>query len=163
MLNEARLSYGYWREAISTVVHILNKGQLQINRNKNPYELWYGKAPSVKYFKVFGSRCYIKKLDEKLGKFDARSDEGIFLGYASIKKAYICYNLRLHKIVESADVTVDDLKTKKVKHQKITLDNEDEEDEEYVGVQAEEEENKENEGMQEEDMDISEDEENTHE
>ena len=119
----------------------------------------------MKYFKVFGSRskCYIKKLDEKLGKFDTRSDEGIFLGYSSTKKAYICYNIRLHKIVESADVTVDDLKTKKVKHQKITLDNEDEEDEEFVGVQVVEEENKENKGMQEEDMDISEDEENTHE
>ena len=129
MLNEKRLSYGYWREAIRKFVHILNRGQLQINSNKNQYELWYGKAPLVEYFKVFGSKCYIKKLDEKLGKFDARSDEGIFLGYASTKKAYICYNLRLHKIVESADVTVDDLKTKKVKHQNITLDNEDEEDE----------------------------------
>ena len=117
----------------------------------------------MKYNKVFRSRCYIKKLDEKLGKFDARFDEGIFLGYASTKKAYKCYNLRLHKIVESANVTVDDLKTKKVKHQKITLDNEDEEDEEFVGVQVEEEENEENEGMQEEDMDISEDEENTRE
>ena len=137
MLNEERLSYGYWRESISTVVHILNRGQIQINSNKTPYELWYGKAPLVKYFKVFGSRCYIKKLDEKLGKFDARSDEGIFLGYASTKKAYRCYNLRLHKIVESADVTMDDLKTKKVKHQKITLDNEDEEDEESIGVQVE--------------------------
>ena len=146
-----------------TTVHILNKVQLWINNNKTFYELWYGKAPSVKYFKVFGSRCYIKKLDEKLGKFDARSDEGIFVGYASTKKAYICYNIRLHKIVESADVTVDDLKTKKVKHQKITLDNEDEEDEESVGVQAEEEENKENEGMEEEEMDISEDEQSTHE
>ena len=142
MLNEARLSNGYWREAISTIVHILNRGQLWINGNKTPYELWYGKAPSMKYFKVFGSRCYIKKLDEKLGKFDAISDEGIFIGYSSSKKAYRCYNLRLHKIVESADVTVDDLKTKKVKHQKITLDNEDEEDEESVGVQVEEEENK---------------------
>ena len=29
----------------------------------------------MKYSKVFGSRCYIKKLDEKLGKFDDRSDE----------------------------------------------------------------------------------------
>ena len=137
MLNEERLSYGYRREGISTNVHILNKDQLRINSNKTPYELWYGKAPLVKYFKVFGSRCYIKKLE----KFDARFDEGIFLGYASTKKAYRCYNLRLHKIVESVDVTVDDLKTKKVKHQEITLDNEDEEDEEYVGVQSEEEEN----------------------
>ena len=99
----------------------------------------------MKYFKVFGSKCYIKKLDEKLGKFDARSDEGIFLGYASTKKAYKCYNIILHKIVESADVIVDDLKTKKVKKQKTTLVNEDEEDEESVSVQAEEQKNEENE------------------
>ena len=137
MLNEARLSDGFWREAIITVVHILNRGELRINNNKTPYELWYGKSPSAKYFKVFGSRCYFKKLDEKLGKFDVRSDEGIFLGYASIMKAYICYNLRLHKIVESANVTVDDFKTKKLKHRKITLDKEDEEDEESIGVQVE--------------------------
>ena len=121
------------------------------------------KRSSIKYFKVFGSKCYIKKLDEKLGKFNTRSDEGIFLCYASTKKAFRSYNLILHKIVESADVIVDDLKTKKVKHQKITLDNEDEDDEESIGVQAEEEENEENEGVQEKDMDISEDEENTHE
>ena len=95
---------------------------------------------------IIGSKCYIKKLDEKLGKFDARYNESIFLGYASTKKAYKFYNPRLHKIVESADVTVDDLKTNKVKHQKITLDNEDEEDGEFVGVQAEEEENEKNEG-----------------
>ena len=133
MLNEARLSYGYWREAISTTIHILNRGQLRINSNKTPYELWYGKSPSVKYFKVFGCRCYIKKLDENLENFDARYDEGIFLGYASTKKAYRCYNLRLHKIVESADVIVDDLKTKIVKKQKTTLINE---DEESVSIQA---------------------------
>ena len=100
---------------ISTVVHTLNRGQLRVNSNKTPYELWYGRTPTVKYFKVFGSKCYIKNLDDNLGKFDARSDEGIFLGYASNKKAYRCFNFRLHKIVESADVKVDDLKTQKDK------------------------------------------------
>ena len=85
--------------------------------NKTPYEWWFGRTPLVKYFKVFGSKCYIKMLDENLGKFDARYDEGIFLGYASTKKAYRCFNFRLHKIVESLDVIVDDLKTKKFKHQ----------------------------------------------
>ena len=88
MLNEAKLSDGYWREAVSTTVYILNKCQLRINNNKTPYELWYGRAPSVKYFKVFGSKCYIKRVDENLEKFDARSDEGIFLGYSPTKKAY---------------------------------------------------------------------------
>jgi hypothetical protein len=63
MLNEAILSYGYWREVVSTTVYILNRGQLEINSDKTPYELWFGRAPSVKYFKVFRSKCYIKMLD----------------------------------------------------------------------------------------------------
>ena len=109
MLNEENFSDGYWREAVNTIVHILNRGQLRINSNKTPYEMWFGITPSVKYLKVFGSKCYIKRLDENLKKFDVRSDEGVFLGYASTKKAYKCYNLRLHNIVESAYVKVDDL------------------------------------------------------
>jgi transposase InsO family protein len=88
MLNEAKLSDGYWREVVSTTIYILNRGQLRVNSDKTPYELWFGRAPLVKYFKVFGSKCYIKRLDENLGKFDARSDEGIFLGYSCNKKAY---------------------------------------------------------------------------
>ena len=140
MFNKGRLSDGYWREVVSRTIHILNRGQLRINSNKTPYEPWFGISPLVKYFKVFGSKCYIKRLDENLGNFNSRSDEGIFLGYASTKKAYICYNLRLHNIVESTDVKVDDLKTTKIKHQETILDNEDEDDEELVGTQVEEEE-----------------------
>jgi hypothetical protein len=138
MVNEEKLSNGFWREAISTVVYILNRVHLKINSNKNPYELWFGRAPSVKYFKVFGSKFYIKRLDENLGKFDVRSNEGIFLGYSSTKKPYRCYNLILHKIIESADVKVDDLKTIRIKHQETILDSEDEYDDESVGTQAEE-------------------------
>jgi hypothetical protein len=110
MLNEEKLSDGYWRDDVRTKVYILNKGQLSINSKKTRYELWFGRGPSVKYFKVFGSKCCIIRLDKNLIKFDARSGEGILLGYASTKKAYRCYNLRLHKIVESADVKVDDIK-----------------------------------------------------
>ena len=80
MLSEAKLSDGYWREAISTIVYTFNIGELKVNSKKTPYEQWYGRTPSVKYFIVFGSKCYIKNLDKDLGKFDARSIEGIFLG-----------------------------------------------------------------------------------
>jgi hypothetical protein len=71
----------------------------------------FGRAHSIKYFKVFGSKGYIKKLEKNLRKIDARSDEGIVLRYATTKKAYRFYNLRIHKIVESTDVKVDDIKT----------------------------------------------------
>ena len=97
-------------------MYILNRGQLKVNKDNTPYELWYGRQASVKYFKVFGSNCYIKRNEDELGKFDSRNDEGIFLGYSSTKKAYRCYNKRLHKIVESVDVKVDDIKTRKDKN-----------------------------------------------
>ena len=42
------------------------------------------------------------------GKFDAKGDEGIFLGYFCKNKAYRCLNLSTHKIIESAHVKVDD-------------------------------------------------------
>ena len=164
MLKEAKLSDGYWREVISTVVHTLNRGQFRVNSNKTPYELWYGRTPTVKYFKVFGSKCYIKNLDDKLGKFDARYDEGIFLGYAPNKKVYKCFNLKLHKFVESVEVKVDGLKTKKVEHQKSTSDSESEKEEEYSSIQNKEEspsiqDEEEGNEMPEEDMDLGEDEE----
>ena len=56
-----------------------------------PFELWYGHSPNVKHFKVFGSKCYILK-DSRNGKFDAKSDKGIFLGYSTISKVYKCLN-----------------------------------------------------------------------
>jgi len=65
---------------------------------------------------VFGSNYYIKDNEDDLGKFKSRIDEGIFLGYSSTKKAYRCYNKRLHKIVESVDVKVDDIKPRKEKN-----------------------------------------------
>jgi hypothetical protein len=137
---------GYWREDVSTTIYILKRGQLMVNSDKTPYGLWFGRAPSVKYFKVFGSKCYIKRLDENLGKFDVSFDEGIFLGYASNKKAYRCYNIRSHNIVESAYVKVDDLKTLRLKNQETILESEDEDDDETIGTQVEEvEENKEGE------------------
>ena len=77
--------------------------------------MWYGILASVKYFKVFGSNYYIKRNEDDLGNFDSRTDDGIFLEYSSTKNSYRCYNKRLHKIVESVDVKVDDIKARKEK------------------------------------------------
>jgi len=76
--------------------------------NKIPYELWFGKRDTAKHFRVFGRKCYIKNTEEGLQKFEDRADEGVFLGYSIHSKAYKCYNKRLIKIVESADVKFDE-------------------------------------------------------
>ena len=148
------------RRCRQSYIYILNRGWLRINSNKTPYKLWYGRAPSVKYSKVFGSKCYIKRVDENLGKFYATSNEDIFLGYSPTKKEYKCYNFRLHKIIQSPDVKVDDLKTKKLKYQEIVLDNEDEDNDELVDIQEDIEEKEE---KQEDEIDTREEEEDIQE
>ena len=82
MLNESKVGDRFWREAIHTSVYIQNRCMLRPNEDKTPYEMWFGRKATVKYFKVFGSICYIKRIDQNLGKIDDRADEGIFLGYS---------------------------------------------------------------------------------
>ena len=88
MLNESKLNDKFWGHTVHTVVHILNRGLLRNKNDKNPYELWTGRAASVRHLRIFGSQCYIKREDKKIGKFDSRVDERIFVGYSSKRKAY---------------------------------------------------------------------------
>jgi hypothetical protein len=98
----------FWTQAVHTVVHIQNRVMLKNNTDKTPYELWKGRPANVKHFRVFGRKCYIKREDGRMGKFDSRVDKGILVGYSSTRKAYKCYNLRLNKVVESINVTIDE-------------------------------------------------------
>ena len=75
---------------------------------KTPYEPWRGKKIVVKYFRIFGSNCYILHDRENLEKFDAKSDKGYFLGYSSTSRAYRVYNLRTKTIMESSNVVIND-------------------------------------------------------
>jgi hypothetical protein len=45
------------------------------NTDKTPYELWKGRPTNVKHFRVFGSKCYIKREDGRMGKFDSQVDK----------------------------------------------------------------------------------------
>ena len=108
MMKDKNISQGFWVEAIHTAVHILNKVYLRPNSDKTPYELWFGRPATIKHFKVFGSKCYIKNIDEHLGKYDDMTNEGGFLGYAKNIKGYRCYNKRLHKLVDSIDIKIDE-------------------------------------------------------
>ena len=83
--NEAR---NLWGEAVNTACHTVNRVYFRPGTKKTPYELWKGRKPNVKYFRIFGRTCFILKDRENVGKFDSRSDEGIFLGYSFTSKAY---------------------------------------------------------------------------
>ena len=77
--------------------YTLNQVQVKKGTKTTHFELWYGYAPNVNYFKLFRSKCYILK-DARNGKIDAKSDKGIFLGYPNKSKAYKCLNSNTNKI-----------------------------------------------------------------
>ncbi|KAF7112262.1 hypothetical protein RHSIM_RhsimUnG0247400 [Rhododendron simsii] len=77
--------------------------------NKTPYELWKGRKPNISHFRAFGCKCFVHNNDkDDLGKFDARSDEGIFVGYSTSSKAYRVFNKRTLVIEESVHVAFDE-------------------------------------------------------
>ena len=98
----------FWGHTVHTTIHILNRGLLRRKNDKTPYELWTWREANVWHFIIFGSKCYIKREDKKIGKFDSWVDEGIFVGYSFKRKAYKCYNLRLDKVIESINVKIDE-------------------------------------------------------
>ena len=109
MIHGNKIPQRFWAEALSTACYIINRVYVRKGTTKTPYEMWNGKTPNIGYFHVFGCRCYILNDKDYLGKFDSRSDEGIFLGYSGTSTAYRVYNKRSAVIVESVNVVFDDM------------------------------------------------------
>ena len=95
-------------EAINIACYISNRVYLRPGTLKTSYEIWKGKKPNLKHLHEFGSLCYILNDGEPRGKFDAKSDEGVFLGYCINYLAYKVYNRRTKAVMESINVRVDD-------------------------------------------------------
>ena len=108
MLHNKDVARNLWGEAVNTACHTVNKVYFRLGTKKIPYELWKGRKPNIKYFRIFGSTCFILKDGENMGKFDSRSDERIFLGYSSTSKAYRVYNKRTMKVMETVNVVIDE-------------------------------------------------------
>lgn len=109
LLIESKISSRFWAEAVSTACYIINRVFLRPILDKTPYELFKGKKPIVSYFHVFGCKCFIlKNANDRVGKFEERSDEGIFLGYSTSSKAYRVYNKKSQSVEESMNVKFQD-------------------------------------------------------
>ncbi|KAL4379405.1 hypothetical protein GQ457_02G040510 [Hibiscus cannabinus] len=104
MLMEKNLPKKFWAEAVRTTVYLLNRLLTKAVQDKTPVEAWFGRKPSAKHLRVFGSICYAHIPAQKRSKLDAKADRGIFLGYDSQAKGYRIFNLDTEKIMISRDV-----------------------------------------------------------
>ncbi|KAL8088633.1 hypothetical protein AgCh_038420 [Apium graveolens] len=110
MLEEAKLPTYFWAEAVQTACFTQNATLIN-KHGKTPYEMVKKKKPNLKYFHVFGCKCFVLKTHpEQLSKFDLKADKGIFVGYPLSTKAFRVYNLRTKVVMESINVSFDDKK-----------------------------------------------------
>ena len=80
----------------------------QAYHQKTHYELWKGRKPNISHLRPFGCTSFIHNNGkDNLGKFDAKSDEGILVGYSLNGKAYRVFNKRTLVVEESTHVNFD--------------------------------------------------------
>ena len=100
------LAKGFWAEALSTTVHIINRIPCLAIGNKIPKEVWKGESIDLSYLRVFGSPVYVH--DPGNDKLEPRAFKGILLGYTDGVKGYRIWNLEMKKVVNSYHVTFDE-------------------------------------------------------
>ncbi|GKD21573.1 integrase, catalytic region, zinc finger, CCHC-type containing protein [Tanacetum coccineum] len=84
MLSAAKVPLFFWAEAIATACFTQNRSLVIPRHEKTPYHIINARKPSVKFFHIFGSLCYILK-------------------------AYRVFNKRTRIIVETIHVNFDEL------------------------------------------------------
>ncbi|GJT24651.1 retrovirus-related pol polyprotein from transposon TNT 1-94 [Tanacetum coccineum] len=88
MLNSANLPKQFWREAVNTACYTQNIS-INVKRHRNTsYDMFRGRSPDISYFHVFGCPVHIHNHRDHLGKFDEKADDGFFLGYSLVAKAF---------------------------------------------------------------------------
>nr|GEZ39975.1 putative ribonuclease H-like domain-containing protein [Tanacetum cinerariifolium] len=95
--------------AIATACFTQNRSLVIPRHEKTPYHIINDRKPSVKFFHIFGSICYIVRDGKNLNKMKEKGDECIFVGYSTQSRAYKVFNKRTRVIMESIHVNFDEL------------------------------------------------------
>nr|GFA03452.1 hypothetical protein [Tanacetum cinerariifolium] len=109
MLIFSRAPLFLWADAIATACFTQNRSIIHRQFNQTTYELINGIKPDISFVHVFGALCYPKNDREDIGKLGTKGDIGFFMGYSADSCAYRVYNRRTKKIMETMNVSFDEL------------------------------------------------------
>nr|GFA04671.1 retrovirus-related Pol polyprotein from transposon TNT 1-94 [Tanacetum cinerariifolium] len=85
ILTFANLPSFLWAEAIAIDCFTQNRLIIHKRFNKTPYELKNKRKPNIKFFRVFGCRCYLLNDYKDVRKLKAKGDIRVFVGYSKEK------------------------------------------------------------------------------
>nr|GFC39187.1 ribonuclease H-like domain-containing protein [Tanacetum cinerariifolium] len=104
MLADAKLSVTFWAEAVNTACYVQNGVLVNKSQNKTPYELLNSRTLAIGFLRPFGCHVMILNTLDHLGKFEAKGEEGYFVGYSISSKAFRVFNKRTKKVEENLHV-----------------------------------------------------------
>ncbi|KMQ86600.1 retrotransposon unclassified [Lasius niger] len=106
MLYAKELPKELWAEAINITVYILNRVPAA-GEDKTPYEQWFGKKPSIKHLRVFGTNCYTLIPKQLRKKWEPKSKRGKLVGYTDTDKNYRVWDEERRRVDICRDVKFD--------------------------------------------------------
>nr|GEW30328.1 retrovirus-related Pol polyprotein from transposon TNT 1-94 [Tanacetum cinerariifolium] len=109
MLTFANLPSFLWAKAITTACFMRKRSIIHKRFDKTPYEFINKRKSNIKFFRVFGCRCYLLNDYEDVGKLKAKGDIRVFVGYSKESVAFRIYNKQTRNIHESVNVNFDEI------------------------------------------------------
>lgn len=98
-----------WGNALLTACHLINRMPSRVLQYESPVQVLQNNFPTSRIItdlplKVFGCLCYVYIPNVFRSKLDPKAEKCVFLGYASNKKGFKCFNPVTKKFFESMDV-----------------------------------------------------------
>ena len=108
LISQSSLPLSYWPYAFASSIFLINRLPTVSLHLKSPWEVLFHTPPDYSFFKVFGCSCYPLLTPYNKHKLQFKSQECIFLGYATHSKGYMCFDPTNNKLIVSRNVTFDE-------------------------------------------------------
>ncbi|GJS65871.1 retrovirus-related pol polyprotein from transposon TNT 1-94 [Tanacetum coccineum] len=105
MLNSTNIHKQFWGDDVNNACYTQNRSIIVKKHRKTTYDVFRGRSPDISYFYVFGCHVHIHSHRDHLGKFDEKADDGLFLGYSPMAKAFRVFNIIRQEMEETYHVT----------------------------------------------------------
>ncbi len=95
----------FWSYAGKHGAYVWNRTHTSDTTKKTPYEMMFGKKPSMRSWGVFGCDAYLHVPKGQRDVFAPKMDPCIYLGHDPVQNCATVYLLRTRKIIRSRDVS----------------------------------------------------------
>ena len=103
-LLESSVPPHFWCEALSIIVHLINRLPFLTTNHVSPFSKLFGHSPLYSDLLTFGCVCFVHLPPHERHKLTTQSVKCVFLGYAIPHKGYVCYDPHASRIRVSRNV-----------------------------------------------------------